>query len=198
MSIQAVIWDFGGVLVRTADHRERERLAQKLGITRQELETRIFDGDNRRRAQFGEMDGDLYLQEVAAEFGISVEGLTAAFFGADTLDETLMAFIRGLRPRYKTGLLSNAMNNLRALLVTRYPIHDAFDEVIISAEVGLMKPDIAIYSLAAARLGVQSHHAVFIDDYLPNVEGAQQAGLAAIHFHSRDQTLAELAALGVA
>ncbi|MBX3048713.1 MAG: HAD family phosphatase [Anaerolineales bacterium] len=198
MDIQAVIWDFGGVLVRTADHTERERLAQKLGISRQELETRIFDGDNRRRAQFGEVDGDAYLQEVAAEFGVPVEGLTAAFFGADTLDETLMAYIRGLRPRYKTGLLSNAMNNLRALLVTRYPVYDAFDEVIISAEVGLMKPDIAIYSLAVARLSVQSQRAVFVDDFLPNVEGARQAGLQGIHFQSREQTLAELAALGVA
>ncbi|MCW5876962.1 MAG: HAD family phosphatase [Anaerolineales bacterium] len=194
-SIQAVIWDFGGVLVRTADLAGRDALAERLGLSRHELEMRVFDGHNRHRAQLGAVPGDAYLQEVAAEFAISVDELTEAFFGADQLDETLLAYIRELRPRYKTGLLSNAMTTLRPLLSTRYPMLDAFDDVVISAEVGLMKPDIAIYSLAAARLGVQTHRAVFVDDFIQNIEGAQFAGMHAVHFQTREQALAELAGL---
>ena len=195
MTIAAIIWDFGGVLVRTADLSGRDILAQRAGLSRPELEMRVFDGHNRRQAQLGAIDGQTHLQNVASELGLSVEELREAFFGADQLDETLMAYIRGLRPRYKTGLLSNAMSTLRPLLSTQYPILDAFDDVVISAEVKLMKPDAAIYALALERLGAQPNQAVFVDDFIENAHGAQSAGLHAIHFQTRQQTLDELAAL---
>ncbi len=195
MTIKAVIWDFGGVLVRTDVDNGRDALAERLGITRAALEARVFDGENRRQAQIGGVDGDAYLQEVAEEFGMSVVALRQTFFGADQLDHTLMAYIRGLRRQYKTGLLSNAMNNLRALLTTDYPILDAFDAVVISGEVGVMKPHPAIYLLAAERLGVQPSQAVFVDDFIQNVHGAQEAGMRGVHFTSREQTLAELKTL---
>lgn len=195
MGIKAIIWDFGGVLVRTEDFSQRQAMAQELGLTSQELAIRIFDGANRHQAQSGAVDGESYLQEVAAEFGMSAEELHARFFADDRLDEELMAYIRGLRPRYQTALLSNAMSTLRGVITRRFPIVDAFDIVIISAEVGLMKPDAAIYALVLERLGVQADEAVFIDDFVENVDGAQQSGLHAIHFQSRQQALEELDAL---
>lgn len=195
MDIKAVIWDFGGVLVRTDANNGREALAQRLGISRQALEARVFDGDNRRQAQTGAVDGEAYLQEVAAEFGLSVAELRQTFFGDDHLDHELMAYIRGLHPRYKVGLLSNAMNNLREVLQTQYPILDAFDAVLISGEVGVMKPHPAIYLLAAERLGVQPAEAVFVDDFAHNVAGAREVGMQAVLFQSREQTLADLRTL---
>lgn len=195
MTIQAVIWDFGGVLVRTEDHAKREQLAQELGLTSQELATRIFDGENRHRAQLGAIDGEAYLQQVAAEFGMSPQELHTRFFADDRLDGELVAYIRSLRPRYKTALLSNAMSTLRRAITNRFPILDAFDAVVISAEVGLVKPDAAIYELALQKLSVRAPEAVFIDDFVENVEGARRAGLHAIHFQSRQQALGELNAL---
>lgn len=195
MSIQAIIWDFGGVLVRTEDFAERDALALELGLTPHELAMRIFDGEHRHQAQLGSVDGEVYMQEVAAEFGMDVAELHARFFGDDRLDEELMAYLRGLRPRYQTALLSNALSTLRSAITDRFPILDAFDVVIISAEVGLVKPDAAIYELALKRLGAQPAEAVFIDDFAENVEGARQVGLRAIHFQSRQQALGELDAL---
>ncbi|MBX3046547.1 MAG: HAD family phosphatase [Anaerolineales bacterium] len=195
MTIKAVIWDFGGVLVRTDPDNQRDALAARLGMSRDALEARVFDGDNRRRAQLGGVDGEQYLQEVADQFAMTVQELREAFFGADHLDHALMAYIRSLRPQYKTGLLSNAMNNLRAALTVEYPILDAFDAIVISGEVGVMKPHPAIYLLAAERLGVQPAEAVFVDDFIQNVRGAQEAGMQAVHFTSREQTLADLQTL---
>ncbi|UYN89297.1 MAG: HAD family phosphatase [Anaerolineales bacterium] len=195
MTIKAIIWDFGGVLVRTDPDNQRDALATRLGITRRELEARVFDGENRRQAQIGGVDGEQYLQEVSAEFGMTVGELREAFFGSDHLDHKLMAYIRALRPKYKTGLLSNAMNNLRAALTDQYPILDAFDAVVISGEVGVMKPHPAIYLLAAERLGVQSGECVFVDDFIQNVRGAQEAGMQAVLFADREQTLADLQVL---
>ena len=195
MSIQAVIWDFGGVLVRTADQSRRRALAADLGLTLDELSARVFDGEKRLKAQLGHIDGEQHLQSVAAEFGMSRDALEANFFADDRLDQVLMDYIRALRPRYKTGLLSNAMSTLRTLITERYPIADAFDAVVISAEVGVMKPDARIYQLALDALEVQAGEAVFIDDFVENVEGARDAGLQAIHFRSRQQALDELSAL---
>lgn len=192
MNIKAIIWDFGGVLVRTDANNGRDALAQRVGLSRAALEARIFDADNRRQAQTGAVDGAAYLQEVAADLGISVAELNSSFFGDDHLDHALMAYIRGLRPQYKVGLLSNAMNNLRETLQTEYPIADAFDELVISGEVGVMKPHPAIYLLAAERLGVQPGEAVFVDDFEQNIAGARQVGMQAVHFRSREQTLEAL------
>jgi epoxide hydrolase-like predicted phosphatase len=195
MPIRAVIWDFGGVLVRTADHARREALAAELGLTLEELSARIFDGDNRRKAQLGHIDGGQHLKSVAAEFGMSADALQSAFFADDSLDEELMQYIRALRPRYKTGLLSNAMSTLRSAITERFPIADAFEAVIISAEVGVMKPDARIYQLALDALEVQPDEAIFIDDFADNVAGARALGMHSIRFQSRQQTLDELNAL---
>jgi epoxide hydrolase-like predicted phosphatase len=195
MSIRAVIWDFGGVLVRTADQARRKALAADLGLTLDELAARIFDSEKRLKAQLGQIDGEQHLQSVAAEFGMSRDELEAKFFADDTLDQVLMDYIRALRPRYKTGLLSNAMSTLRNLITERYPIADAFDAIIISAEVAVMKPDRRIYQLALEALEVQPDEAIFIDDFADNVAGALALGMHSIRFQSRQQALDELNAL---
>jgi putative hydrolase of the HAD superfamily len=61
-------------------------------------------------------------------------------------------------------------------------IHHWFDDVISSADVGLAKPDHAIYRLAAERLGLPVEECLFIDDTERNVVAAREVGMAAIHF----------------
>ncbi len=65
------------------------------------------------------------------------------------------------------------------------------DEVVISADVGLRKPDPAIYRLACSRIGVEPADALFLDDALAMAEGARHAGLAAIHVTDHDDAAAE-------
>jgi HAD superfamily hydrolase (TIGR01509 family) len=67
--------------------------------------------------------------------------------------------------------------------------------LVISAEIGLVKPDLEIYQWLVSQLGIKPAKAVFVDDFLHNVEGARAAGLLAIHFQSADQALGELQAL---
>jgi putative hydrolase of the HAD superfamily len=98
-----------------------------------------------------------------------------------------MTFVRGLRPRYRTGLLSNAFHSLRPALTDRFPIADAFDAIVISAEEGLVKPDRRIYEAALLRLGVAAQEAVFVDDFEENCEGARAVGMHAVRFESAIQ-----------
>jgi putative hydrolase of the HAD superfamily len=114
------------------------------------------------------------------------------FWAGDVLDMHLVDYLRSLRPRYKTGLLSNAWDDLHGVLQHEWHIADAFDGIIISAEVGVAKPDPRIYRLALERLGVAPAEAVFVDDFLHNVEGAHTVGMHAIQFRSPEQTQTEL------
>ncbi len=113
------------------------------------------------------------------------------FFAGDILDRELLDFTHSLRPQYKIGLISNAWSDLRDYIV-RQGFDDAFDAMVISAEVGVVKPEARIYRVALEKLGVAPEEAVFLDDFFENVEGAQQVGMHAIHFREPDQALTEL------
>lgn len=194
-AIRAVIWDLGGVLVRTEDYTPRDSLAARLGLDRMGLEGVVFSGDSGDRAQRGEIEYELHWHNVSRLLNQppeTIPELQDAFWGGDVVDRELIEAIRSLRPRYKTGLLSNAFSDLRRFVTQVWQFADIFDELIISAEVGLVKPDPRIYQLAVSRLGVKPDEAVFIDDFAHNVAGAQAVGLHAIQFLNRQQVLEDL------
>lgn len=198
MSIRAVVWDFGGVLVRTEDPAGRERLAQRLKTSRQELENLVFSSDSGRQAQLGELSDRQHWQNVASALNLDATGLKVfqhEFWNGDRLDRPLVELIRSLRPRYKIGLLSNNFPSLRRLLREHWHIEDAFDSIVISAEVHLLKPDPRIYSLALEQLGILPGEAVFVDDFRYNLTGAQAVGMQTVHFKNSLQTQADLTLL---
>ena len=198
MAIKAVIWDLGGVLLRTADLSSRQALADRLGKPRHELENLVFSGDSGDRAQLGEISADEHWENIRRALALDAAGIDEfrrQFWEGDQLDVELIDHIRSLRGRYKTGLLSNAFSDLRQVVTSLLNFSDAFDDMLISAELHLMKPDPRIYQHALQRLGVAPEEAVFIDDMLRNVEGARSQGMNAIHFRQRAQALAELEGL---
>jgi HAD superfamily hydrolase (TIGR01509 family) len=91
-------------------------------------------------------------------------------------------------------LISNAWSGLRDYIVQQ-KFEDAFDGLVISAEVGVMKPKAEVYLLALEQLGVSPGEAVFVDDFIENVEGARSVGMSAIHFRDPESALAELRSL---
>ncbi len=194
-SIRAIIWDLGGVLVRTEDFRPREHLAAGFGMTRAELENLVFSGPSGSQAQNGEIDVAQHWENIRNTLKLSPQEIIAfqdAFWGGDQLDTALVDYIRALHDPYRTALLSNAFSDLRKAIDEVWQIQDAFDEIIISAEVGMTKPDQRIYRLALERVGVEPQEAVFIDDFRHNIKGAREAGLHAIHFQDPHQTRSDL------
>lgn len=195
MPLKAVIFDLGGVLVRTQNPEPRQRLAARLGISPGELSRLVFDSNTARQATLGEITTGEHWRAIQDRLGLSAEEfktIPLEFWGGDQLDIDLVEFLRGLRPRYKTALLSNAWDDLRQVVEEHWRIADAFDEIIISAEVGLAKPDERIYTLTLARLGIQPSEAVFVDDFMGNIEAARRVGMQTILFQSAEQALNEL------
>lgn len=196
--IRVIFWDFGGVIVRTFDRSGRVRWEQDLGLLPNSLERTVFMGEMGYRASLGEATHKDVWQWVAQQFGLDEDQrreLARDFFRGDRVDEDLMGYIRGLKKVYKTGLISNAWPDLRPAMENEWHIADAFDELIISAEVRLVKPDPRIYHLALERMGVRPDEAVLIDDFIENVEGARAIGMHAIQFESLGQVRADLDAL---
>jgi epoxide hydrolase-like predicted phosphatase len=195
VNIRAVIFDFGGVIERTLDPEPRVGLATRVGLTREELEQAVFDTETARHAALGQVSPDDLWDSICDNLQLARaerREVERAFWGGDQLNTELLDFIRSLRPQYKTALLSNAWLDLRPLITDVLKIADAFDAIIISSEVGVMKPDPPIYGHVLQELGVAPNEAVFVDDALRNVEGARAIGMHAIQFKETGQVIAEL------
>ena len=194
MSIRAVFFDLGGVLLRTEFQAPRQQLAERLGIEYDDLVKIVFDSDSGIKATMGEISSDEHwdsvmkrLKRPASELG----SIRDEFFAGDILDRTLLDYLRSLRGKYKTGLISNAWGYLRDFIV-REKFDDAFDKMIISSEVGAAKPEPKIFQIALEQFGVKPNEAVFVDDFLINIEGCEKVGIKGIHFKDSESTLRQL------
>jgi putative hydrolase of the HAD superfamily len=169
-----VIWDLGGVLVRTENYAPRRALAGRFGMTLEEIENFVFSGESGDRAQLGEISVEQHWENQRKGLGLNPVEMQAFLNNSGgVIDTDLVAYIRQLRRSYKTGLLSNAFSDLRRVVTEVWDFADTFDEMIISADVGLVKPYPRIYRLALDRLGVAPERRIY-GDYLRNVEGARQ------------------------
>ncbi len=195
MPIRAVIFDFGGVLVRTLDYSGRRKWEARLGLAQGDLEQVVFNSDVATRAMMGEVPESAVWTNAGAVFHVAAEELKQLridFWAGDALDEELVRFLGGLRPQYRTGILSNAWSGARDVFVGRLGLDRSVDAIVISAEERLAKPDGRIYHLAAARLGVRPEEAVFVDDVQANIDGARAVGMCGVLFRTREQTIAEV------
>jgi epoxide hydrolase-like predicted phosphatase len=194
MTIKAVYFDLGGVIVRTEFQAPRERLADHVGLSYEDLVRIVFESRSAQEASIGRISEEDHWKSVTRALHLPLKEKDAVhkeFFDGDIIDRELITYIRSLRPRYRTGLISNAWDGLRPYM-EREKFADAFDALTISAEVGVMKPDAAIFQHALDQLGIQPKEAVFVDDFPENISGCEAVGMRGIHFHTPEQTLKDL------
>jgi len=123
---------------------------------------------------------------------VAAQGLLRRMFGGFTFETEMAQVLRSARAHgLTTGLLSNSWG----LDYPREQFGELFDDVVISGEVGMRKPDAEIFLLAARRLGVPPASCVFVDDLRPNVAGAVAVGMVGVHHHDASTTITELEAL---
>ena len=195
MAIEAVIFDMGGVILRTMDGGPRERLAESLGITRQDLEMQVFASPSAIRAEVGEITEAEHWRNIFKTLGVvdgQQEGFKQQYWAGDAMDEDLLAFIRALKPDYKTGLLSNAWSEARSAVESRFGPLDMFDVVVFSAEVGMRKPGAEIFTFILDQLRVRPQETLFVDDFAANIQAAKALGLQCVHFQQPEQAREEI------
>jgi epoxide hydrolase-like predicted phosphatase len=192
---KAILWDLGGVILRTEDWEPRHRLDEMLNLPTGEIYKLVFESDVSRKASIGEATNDDIWMWLGEQLELTSEELAHVrdeFWSGDQIDKNLTRFIRTHQTGTKMGLLSNGWPSTRRFLEERWHIADIFEDVIISAEVGLAKPDRRIYQLALDRLGVKAEQTIFIDDFGENIQGARAVGIHGIHFQEPQSVLDEL------
>lgn len=196
--IKGLIFDFGGVIVRTEDYAPRHAWDERLGLPIGSVERAVHHSDLWIQAQLGRITLQAYWNGVAEILYMRKEDIPALrrdYFSGDRVNFRLVELIRELRAQgNRIGLLSNESTQLSDRL-RALDLYDLFDRVLISAEIGVMKPDPTAFRVALRELGVGPDEALFIDDALPNVRAAQQLGLHAILFRPQIDLRAELARL---
>jgi epoxide hydrolase-like predicted phosphatase len=199
-TVQAVIFDYGGVLMRTADPAPRQELEQRFGLPPGGASRLVFGSPRWDEAQLGRIDSVEFWADVGQRLDLDagrLEEFRRAFWAGDRLDGDMVALIRHLREAgYRTALLSNNPADLRQR-VQELGIADAFDVVVISGDEGLMKPDPAIFERTLVRVGVRAERAVFVDDSQVHVAAARQVGLQATRFRGLAPLRKWLQGLGV-
>ncbi|MFA9404409.1 MAG: HAD family hydrolase [Anaerolineales bacterium] len=190
--IKAVIWDLGGVIVRTMDTSFREEWEDRFNLQPGELHDIVFDGPTGRLASIGQVGPDEVWDSIAERFDLSQDecvNLQEDFWRGDRVDKHLVSFIDWIHHGYKSGLVSNAWLSLRNLIEVEWKIDYLFDDVLISAEVGVTKPDPAIYEQSLTNLDVNPENAIFVDDFKVNIHAAENLGMKTVWFQSTSQTI---------
>ena len=205
MAIRAVVFDIGGILEiipEGGDPATRfsaldEEWNARLGLPPDHL-TRCFESVAADGA-FGRCTYEEWCARFRAATGLSQADFDAymvAFWDIymGNPNEELITYFRGLRPRYKTAILSNSFIGAREHEEERYGFTSMVDVAIYSHEEGVHKPDPRIYEIACERLGVQPDEIVFLDDVEANIAAARAAGIHAILFQSTAQAIADVQA----
>jgi putative hydrolase of the HAD superfamily len=195
MTIQAVVFDIGGVLEITPSLGVAEMWESRLGLQPGEINKRMQDvWEGGAIGAISERDVH---QAVRERLGLDERQLEEfmgmiwrEYLGAANTE--LIEYVRRLRPRYRMGIVSNSFVGAREREQAAYGFEDLVDEIIYSHECGMSKPDPAIYALACERLRVEPAQMVFVDDYGPCVVGAREAGIHAVLYRDNAQAIRDI------
>ena len=140
----------------------------------------------------GYVDNDDFLAQVAAIAKSDSATIAEIMVNKRRRNEPLIERVKQLKQQYKISLLTNMGQDTMASVFSSEESQQLFDDIVISSDVGLIKPSLDIFELTLDRLGVQPNEAIFIDDRPANTEGAERAGMKSILFTSNRQFEQEL------
>ena len=202
--IEAVIWDFGGVLTSSpfeAFNRFEKERGLPLDIIRRTNAENHFENAwakfERAEVDLGQFDA-LFAAESKA-LGAEVRGRDVLPLLSGDLRPEMVEALRRVKAQFKTGCITNNLpaNQMgsstgRSLYVAEVMV--LFDHVIESAKIGLRKPDPAIYQMMTDKLGVDPKNCVYLDDLGVNLKPARDMGMTTIKVVDPGKALAELEA----
>ena len=201
VSVRAVVFDIGGVLERTEPPGAfAARWRGRLGLDEAAFRDALRAVDPGGVIETGGLPESVYMRRYAEVLGLTPE--QAAQWSRDMwdwycgeLDTELAAYLAGLRPRLRTGILSSSADGARREEQSRYGFEDLVDTIVYSHELGIAKPDPRAYRAVCDRLAVRPAEAVFLDDTPAAVDGARAVGMRAVLHTGARASIAAIDAL---
>jgi putative hydrolase of the HAD superfamily len=198
MTIQALFWDIGGVLLTNGWDRE-----QRAGVvTRFGLDVTDFAERHKLAApelELGRLSLSEYLDQTVffTPRTFSKDDFRQAMYDQSRANPDTLALARRLGGKARMYSLNNEGHDLNDHRIDTFGLRDFLLGFFTSCYLGVMKPNPAIYRLGVELAHVPADRAVMIDDRIQNVEAARRAGMQAIQYLGAGQLQEELAALGV-
>jgi epoxide hydrolase-like predicted phosphatase len=193
--VRGLLVDFGGVLTTNVFDSFRA-FGEQEGLDPQTVK-RAFREDPEalgllRRLERGEIEVDEFEPLFAAQLGVADhDGVVERLFAGVEPDQRMLDAVRKAgEAGIRTGLISNSWG--AGIEYDMSLLDELFDGVVISGDVGMHKPEPAIYMLGSERIGVPIEECVFVDDLRENCAGAEEVGMTAILHRGADRTLPEL------
>lgn len=179
--IKAIIFDnFGVLYVRSAKLAFDELSKGDASLVEQ---YRGFFVANDR----GSITTEEWAEGIADLFGITSEEWVKTLKSYDGRNIRLLEQVKDLRKHYKTALLTNLGAGRISDYFSAEELNEYFDVAFASGDIGLAKPDTAVFEYVADKLEIKTEEAIFIDDSEANTLGAQQAGMNTILFQDNEQ-----------
>jgi putative hydrolase of the HAD superfamily len=208
MNIQAVLWDFGGVILSSPFEAFNHYEAQ-LGLPHDFIRRiNSVDPDHNAwaRMERAEIDADQFAAAFEAEaraLGGELSGRKVLELIAGEVRPEMVEGLKRVRERFRVACITNNMPAGHGPSMTRTSevaeqiaqIMALFEHVVESSKLNMRKPDPRIYRHACDLLGVQPENCVYLDDLGINLKPARAMGMRTIKVESADQALGELQAL---
>jgi putative hydrolase of the HAD superfamily len=201
MDLQAVIFDYGEVLSGPPDPRAHRNLLAIAGVEEEAFEKAYWA--HRLDYDADILNGQTYWQTVARDTGVLFtpeqmgQLLEQDALMWMNLNPAMLAWIPKIKEAgFRLGILSNMGDGVLDYLRPRFPWLDQFDHLTWSCELGVVKPDPAIYLHTVKKLQVSADRALFIDNLQRNIVGAEDVGLHAALFENVEQLQSDLARRG--
>lgn len=179
--IKAVLFDCFGVLVGGTFH-DTYRLAGGNPFADHEFIENLLAKVNSGEITEAEFNG-----AICNKIGISFNEWDICIDESETVNEQLLEYIAKIRRKYKTAIVSNASSGVVESKIGSIRLKEIFDAVVVSAEVGYMKPDPMIYRITADRLSVKPEDCIFVDDKQSYCRAAQALGMTVVLYKYLDQ-----------
>ncbi len=200
----AIIFDFGNVVAFFDYQRACSRLGARLGLSGPDFQKRLTGAGFAQiasRFECGRISSAEFERTAAALAGLEINSgeFRSAWQDIFWLNEPVAGLVRQLKAAGYRLVLGSNTNSLHADYFREQfaATLDHFDRMILSYEVGVMKPDAAFYHACVAAAGLPAEACVFVDDLAENVAGAVRAGLTGVRYVDTPALIADLQALGV-
>lgn len=201
MELRAVIFDYGEVLSGPPNPRAHQNLIDIAGLPKEVFEQHYWA--IRLDYDANIYNGQSYWQEVARRAGTEfTSAQVARLLEEDSrmwmdVNPQMLAWAQAIKQAgFKLGILSNMGDAVLQAVEREFAWLSLFDHLTWSYQIGMVKPDPAIYRYTVEKLGVLPGEALFIDNLEKNCAAAEQCGLQAIHFSSIEQLDRDLRSRG--
>jgi putative hydrolase of the HAD superfamily len=145
------------------------------------------------RSDYGTLSKADFYKEVSILANVSVGEMMEDVEAETIINTALVKYVKDLKHRgYQTACLSNGTREWTLAVISNHGLGNLFDEVVLSGDLGIVKPNSKIYVHTLEKLNIMASEAIFVDDRKVNVDAAEACGIRSLVFSDLDTFINEL------